>query len=133
MLRQWLRLLDPTILEMQNQPVTSPSSRLRLARALNGRCMHEEARAVVENALSMDGNDPDLWFERIMALGDHASAEEMEDLHRRLSAGRGQPKESAPVLRNLGFLRVSSSGARRPNGPCAGPWPWTAPIRGPWS
>jgi tetratricopeptide (TPR) repeat protein len=106
MLRQWLRLLDPTILEMQNQPVTSPSSRLRLARALNGRCMHEEARAVVENALSMDGNDPDLWFERIMALGDHASAEEMEDLHRRLSAGRGQPKESAPVLRNLGFLRV---------------------------
>ena len=106
MLRQWLRLLDPTILEMQNEPVASPGSRLRLARALNGRCMHEEARGVVENALSVDGNDPDLWFERIMALGDHASAEEMEDLYRRLAGGPGQPKDSAPVLRNLGFLRV---------------------------
>jgi tetratricopeptide (TPR) repeat protein len=68
--------------------------------------MHEEARAILEGSLAESKDDPDLWFERIMALGDHASAEETEDLYRRLSDLRDERPEDAPVLRNLGFIRI---------------------------
>jgi len=105
MLRQWLRLLDPTLHELR-QDTAAPMAPLRLARALNGRGLHEEARAVLEPALAEHPGNPDLWFERIMALGDHAPAEEMEDLSRRLGAIRAEHPEDATVQRNLGFLRV---------------------------
>lgn len=106
MLRQWLRLLDPRIHELQQGAGVSPESRLQLVRALNGRCMHEEARKVLESSLTENTHDPDLWFERIIALGDHGSAEEMEDLYRQLSALREEHPQDAPVLRNLGFIRL---------------------------
>jgi len=61
---------------------------------------------VLDRHRAEDGADPDLWFERIMALGDHASAEEMTGLCRDLAAIRDQHQEDAAVLRNLGFLRI---------------------------
>ncbi len=106
MLRQWLRLLDPTLHQLQQDTGTTLPSRLAFARALNGRGLHEEARAVLDAALAEHPGDPDLWFERIMALGDHATADEMEDLSRRLAGIRAKHPEDATVLRNLGFLRV---------------------------
>jgi tetratricopeptide (TPR) repeat protein len=106
MLRQWLRLLDPRIHELKQGAGVSPESRLQFVRALNGRCMHEEARTVLESSLTENKQDPDLWFERIMALGDHAAAEEMEDLYRQLAGLRDASPENAPVLRNLGFVRL---------------------------
>ena len=106
MLRQWLRLLDPRIHELKQDAGQSPATRLQFARALNGRCMHEEARAVLEGGLIESKEDQDLWFERIMALGDHASAEEMEDLSARLSGLQGERPQDPAVLRNLGFLRI---------------------------
>jgi len=106
MLRQWLRLLDPRIHELKQAAGQSPEARLQFIRALNGRCMHEEARAVLDSSLIENKQDPDLWFERIMALGDHASADEMADLYRQLSGLREERPEDAPVLRNLGFIRI---------------------------
>jgi tetratricopeptide (TPR) repeat protein len=106
MLRQWLRLLDPRIHELKQGAGNSPESRLQYIRALNGRCMHVEARAVLDGSLNENRQDPDLWFERIMALGDHASIDEIEALYRQLSGlGDEHPKE-ATVLRNLGFIRI---------------------------
>ncbi|MGA2079937.1 MAG: tetratricopeptide repeat protein [Holophaga sp.] len=109
--RQWLRLLDPMIHDLRQDAGNEPAGRLRLAKALNGRCLHEEARTVLEATFAKAGGDPgplvsDFWFERIMALGDHASEEEMEALHRRLLALREEQPDSAPVLRNLGFIRI---------------------------
>jgi tetratricopeptide (TPR) repeat protein len=106
MLRQWLRLLDPRFHELKQGAGDSPDSRIQFIRALNGRCMHEEARAILEGCLAESKDSPDLWFERIMALGDHASAEETEDLYRRLSSLHDERPEDAPVLRNLGFIRI---------------------------
>ncbi|MDR3673480.1 MAG: tetratricopeptide repeat protein [Holophaga sp.] len=106
MSRQWLRLLDPRIHELQQHAGDSPDSRLQYIRALNGRCMHEDARAILDGCRNEDRNDPDLWFERIMALGDHASSGEMADLFRQLSALREEHPQDAPVLRNLGFIRL---------------------------
>jgi len=106
MLRQWLRLLDPRIYELQQHAGDSPDSRIQCVRALNGRCMHEEARALLDAGREENRHDSDLWFERIMALGDHASAEEMEDLLRQLSALRDERPQDAAVLRNLGFIRI---------------------------
>ena len=106
MLRQWLRLLDPRIHELKQDAGKSPASRLQFARALNGRCMHEEARTVLNTNGPEESADTDLWFERIMALGDHASVQEMEDLFRSLSAHHDQRPQDAAVLRNLGFIRI---------------------------
>jgi tetratricopeptide (TPR) repeat protein len=106
MLRQWLRLLDPRIHELKQDTGLSPATRLQFVRALNGRCMHEEARAALDGGLALGKDDQDLWFERIMALGDHAAPEEMEELSGRLSSLRGERPADAAVMRNLGFLRI---------------------------
>jgi tetratricopeptide (TPR) repeat protein len=105
MLRPWLRLLDPRIHELKQDGDGSATSRLRLVRALNSRCLHAEARALLAAGGGGD-TDPDLWFERIMALGDHASAEEMEDLQRGLAALHDARPQDPAVLRNLGFIRI---------------------------
>ena len=103
MLRQWLRLLDPTLHQLQQDTGTTLPSRLAFARALNGRGLHEEARAVLDAALAEHPGDPDLWFERIMALGDHATADEMEDLSRRLAGIRAGLGASKAWLKNKTF------------------------------
>ena len=106
MLRQWLRLLDPRIHELQQDAGKSPDARIQYVRALNGRCMHEAARKVLDSSLTESPYDPDLWFERIIALGDHASGEEVDGLLRQLKARSEERPEDGPVLRNLGFLRL---------------------------
>ena len=106
MLRQWLRLLDPRIHELKQHEGNSPEARLQYVRALNGRCMHEEARTLLDGGRNESRHDPDLWFERIMALGDHASGDEMEDLFRQLSGLHEEHPQDAAVLRNLGFIRI---------------------------
>jgi len=104
--RQWLRLLDPAIHDLQGGAGESLSSRLQFARALNGRCMHEEARAVLDKVLDEHRSDADLWFERIMAQGDHATSEELEELHKDLKAVRVEHPKDAAVLRNMGFVGI---------------------------
>lgn len=104
--RPWLRLLDPEIHDLKQAEGDALATRLQLARALNGRCMHEAARAVLDKLLTDHRANADLWFERIMALGDHASAAELDDLHQELSAIRVEHPEDAAAERNLGFVRI---------------------------
>jgi tetratricopeptide (TPR) repeat protein len=105
MLRQWLRLLDPALEQLKQDTGGSLASRLAFARALNGRGLHDQAAAVLDLTLADHPSDADLWFERIMALGDHASPEEVEDLARRLASIHTDHPDDAGALRNLGFLR----------------------------
>jgi tetratricopeptide (TPR) repeat protein len=104
--RPWLRLLDPEIHEITSGMEDSLASRLRVARALNGRCRHQEARKILDEMLSQHRSDGDLWFERIMAAGDNASQEELEELHQELESLRHEHPEDPTVLRNLGFVRL---------------------------
>lgn len=106
MLHPWLRLLDPALHDIHQETGKDPAARLRLARALNVRCLHEEARAVLDAVLTDSEPEPELWFERILALGDHAPEEELEALHQRLSAIRAEHPGHAGALRNLGFIRI---------------------------
>jgi tetratricopeptide (TPR) repeat protein len=106
MLHPWLRLLDPALHDIHQETCRAPGTCLHLAKALNGRCRHEEARSVLDGVLADSGPEPELWFERILALGDHASEEELEALHQRLSAIRAEYPGNAGVLRNLGFIRI---------------------------
>jgi tetratricopeptide (TPR) repeat protein len=99
----WLRLLDPEIHDLEQKGGTP---RLQLARALNGRCMHDQARAVLDKALDQDRCDADLWFERIMALGDLASSTELEEIQQDLAAIRAEQPGDAGILRDLGFVRI---------------------------
>ena len=103
MLRQWLRLLDPALEQLKSDTGSSPASRLAFARALNCRGLHDQAAAVLDLTLSEHPQECDLWFERIMALGDHAAPEDVEDLARRLSS---LPTDDPGALRNVGFLRT---------------------------
>ena len=102
----WLRLLDPDIHDLQLSCGSTLPSRLQLARALNGRCRHEEARAVLDKALDTQRTDADLWFERIVALGEAASTEELEAIHQDLSALRAERPQDPAILRDLGFVRI---------------------------
>jgi tetratricopeptide (TPR) repeat protein len=106
MLRPWLRLLDPALHDLHQEAGKDSQARLRYVRALNVRCRHGEARAVLDNVLTDTDPEPELWFERIVALGDHAAEGETEALYRRLAAIRAEHPRNAAVLRNLGFLRI---------------------------
>jgi tetratricopeptide (TPR) repeat protein len=106
MLHPWLRLLDPALHDMHQDIARDPEASLRLARALNGRCLHEEARALLDTVLNDSDPEPELWFERILALGDHAAEAELELLYQRLTAIRAEHPGNAGVLRNLGFIRI---------------------------
>ena len=106
MSRPWLRLLDPEFHDMQSNAGDSLASRLQLATALNGRCMHEQARAILDKTLDEHRAEADLWFERIIALGDLASSAELEDIHQELSAIRAEHPGDPAILRDLGFVRI---------------------------
>jgi len=99
----WLRLLDPELHDLKRD---GGPSRLPLARALNGRCMHDEARSVLDKTLDGHRGDADLWFERIVGLGDLASPAELEELHQDLAAVRAERPGDAAILRDLGFVRI---------------------------
>lgn len=104
--RPWLRLLDPEIHDLQHLAAQSPADRLRFARALNSRCRHEEAAEVLDLLLADNRCDGELWFERLLAIGDRASVEERETFHEDLEALRSEHPEDATHLRNLGYVRL---------------------------
>ncbi len=104
--RQWLRLLDPEIHELRQEDGTSLAASLAYGRALNGRSLHEEAQEVLDKALAANRCDGDLWFERIMAQGDHGTLEDLDELHSQLEAIRTERPGDAAVLRNMGFVRI---------------------------
>jgi len=104
--RQWLRLLDPVIHQLRQDEGTSKQGSLEYGRALNGRGLHEEAQEVLDKALAKDRGDGDLWFERIMAQGDHGGQEELERLDSELTTILAERPEDPAVLRNLGFVRI---------------------------
>jgi tetratricopeptide (TPR) repeat protein len=106
MTRQWLRLLDPEIHQLKQAEGTSILGSLKYGRALNGRSLHEEAQAVLDKAIALDRADGDVWFERIMAQGDHGTLEDLEELHKELASLRLERPGDAAVLRNMGFVRV---------------------------
>ena len=101
----WLRLLDPEITALKTD-TTSPQSRLLLAKACNGRCLHGEAAEILEQLLTENRSDGEAWFERIVAAGDHAAPEELEDLHRQLESIRDENPSDAAPRRNLGYVRI---------------------------
>jgi tetratricopeptide (TPR) repeat protein len=106
MSRLWLRLLDPEIHELKQEAARSTQGGLRYGRALNSRSLHEESQEVLDLALAQDRLDGDVWFERIMAQGDHGTLEDLEALYQELSNVRAERPENPAVLRNLGFLRI---------------------------
>jgi tetratricopeptide (TPR) repeat protein len=102
----WLRLLDPEISTLKKELTSSPQSRLQLARALNGRCLHVEAAEILDQLVAEDRCDAEAWFERIVAEGDRAATEELENLHRELEAIRDENPSDGTPRRNLGYVRI---------------------------
>lgn len=102
----WLRLLDPEVHALRRETAASPQSRVQLAKAFNGRCLHKEAAEILDQVLAENRSDGEAWFERIVAEGDHAVEADLENLHRELEAIRDEnPTEAAP-RRNLGYVRM---------------------------
>jgi len=91
---------------MQHVASHSPADRLRFARALNSRCRHEEAAAVLDQLLADNRCDGELWFERLLAVGERAPIEELETFEQDLEALRTEHPQEAAHLRNLGYLRL---------------------------
>lgn len=106
MQRPWLRLLDPELHELELKAGAAPEARLPLAKALNARCRHGEAVAILEGLLTEQRAHPEAWFERIVAAGESASAEDLSGLHRELEALRDEAPQDAAPRRNLGFVRI---------------------------
>jgi protein O-GlcNAc transferase len=102
----WLRLLDPEIIALKKDTASSSQSRLLLAKACNGRCLHGDAAEVLDQLLAEDRSDGEAWFERIVAEGDHGAPEELENLHRELEAIRDENPLDAAPRRNLGYIRI---------------------------
>jgi len=102
----WLRLLDPEITALKTETASSAQARLQLAKALNGRCLHEDAAEILERLLAEDRSDGEAWFERIVAEGDHAAQDELENLHRELEAIRDENPDDGTPRRNLGYVRI---------------------------
>ena len=106
MARPWLKLLDPGLAALQDASAASFDARLGLARALNGRARHEEARAILETLLAEDRAHPEAWFERLLCHGEHTPEEEGLELLGQLESLRDEHPEDAAHLRNLGYLRL---------------------------
>ncbi len=102
----WLRLLDPEVTALKKDTVSSSQSRLLLAKACNGRCLHGDALEILDELLAEDRSDGEAWFERIVAEGDHGAPEELENLHRELEAIRDENPSDAAPRRNLGYVRI---------------------------
>ena len=98
--RPWLRLLDPRLASMKS------ADRLGRAKALNGRGLHHEAAEVLDELLKIDRADGEAWFERVLALGDHFSDEEAQELAVQLETLRDERPADALLMRNLGYLRI---------------------------
>ncbi len=106
MARPWNELLDPTLAALRKTPSPAPQECLRLARALNGRGRHEEAREVLETLLTEDRANADAWFERLLCFSDHNQEEEGIQLLEQLEALRDEHPRSHKYQRNLAYLRL---------------------------
>jgi tetratricopeptide (TPR) repeat protein len=104
--RPWLQLLDPELHGRRQVSDTSFEARLNLARALNARCHHAEARTLLDQLLTEDRAHGEAWFERIIAEGDGGGVEDLEALHRDLESIRDEHADDAVPRRNLGYLRI---------------------------
>jgi protein O-GlcNAc transferase len=102
----WLRLLDPEITALRNDSAAASQSLLQLAKAMNGRCMHKDAAEILDRLLEENRSDGEAWFERIVAEGDHAALEELDNLHRELEAVRDENPSDGTPCRNLGYVRM---------------------------
>jgi len=106
MARPWLNLLDPGLTALLNAAGKSYDERLTLARALNGRSRHEEAREILERLLAEDRSHAEAWFERLLCFSDHAGAEEGQELLGLLESLRDEHPKNGGYLRNIGYLRL---------------------------
>ena len=104
--RTWLRLLDIELHDLQAKGLGDFSSRLQMARALNARSRHREAAEILDHLLLEDRAHGDVWFERLLCEGDHATPDDLDGLHDRLEAVRDEHPGEAVHLRNLGYLRL---------------------------
>ncbi|HJU82839.1 MAG TPA: tetratricopeptide repeat protein [Holophagaceae bacterium] len=100
MSRPWLSLLDPRLAAFDE------GDRLGKARALNGRGLHREAAELLDEVIKEDRADPEAWFERVLALGDHFRPEEAKELLLQLESLRDERPADPALLRNLGYLRL---------------------------
>jgi len=106
MSRPWLQLLDPDLHGRRQASESTFDAQLQLARALNARCHHTEARAILDRLLTENRSNGEAWFERIVAEGDGGSMEELETLNRDLEALQDERPNEAVPHRNLGYLRI---------------------------
>jgi tetratricopeptide (TPR) repeat protein len=106
MARPWLNLLDPGLTALKTAAGTSFEDRLALARALNGRARHEEARELLDQLLAEDRAHAEVWFERLLCFSEHDGEEEGLELLGQLESIRDEHPAHGGHLRNLGFLRL---------------------------
>jgi tetratricopeptide (TPR) repeat protein len=106
MARPWLKLLDPGLTALKSAATSSFDDRLGLARALNGRARHEEAREILDQLLAEDRSHAEAWFERLLCFSDHDGDEEGPELLGQLESLRDEHPTEGSHLRNLGYLRL---------------------------
>jgi tetratricopeptide (TPR) repeat protein len=100
MSRPWLRLLDTRLASLDK------ADQLGRAKALNGRGLHREAAELLDELLKSDRADCEIWFERVLALGDHFRPEEAQELLVQLESLRDEHPHQPALLRNLAYLRI---------------------------
>ena len=99
MARPWLELLDPGLTALKKAVGTGFQERLDLARALNGRARHDEAKELLDQLLAEDRAHTEAWFERLLCFNDHSGEEEGLELLSQLESLRDEhPAEGGHLL-----------------------------------
>lgn len=104
--RPWLRLLDPELASLKLKASDDPAARFDYARALNARARHSEAVGVLDHVLAEARGFDEAWFERIVAVGDGSSKDDLGTLHAELESLRDENPGHGPHRRNLGYVRI---------------------------
>ena len=106
MARPWLKLLDPGLTALKERAGAAFEERLGLARALNGRGRHGEAKEILDELLAEDRAHGEAWFERLLCHGDQATEEEGLEILSQLESLRDESPKDSVHLRNLGYIRL---------------------------